>query len=235
MKTYNKVLILLACFSLLSTGLTAQVQLSKFGVSLSQWTRNYSEFDERFFFTTPPSEQGGYTASSIMPSIFAEVSIYKGISLEGRIGSWSRTYTDISSFGNLTIQESLKQRVIPASLSVLYNYSFLDNFNAYAGLGVTRYFIQHEVLRLVPDGSGSVAPQEFSGNNYGINYMIGVEYYFNEKIGVGLEGRFHNGAYNKSFVPEFGANSVTRTIDLKGLEIGISLRYRLFSSSSSED
>jgi opacity protein-like surface antigen len=223
-----KSVILLVGFSLYSSALFAQVELSKFGLSISNWNRTYGDFDERFFFLIPPAEQGGYTAGGLMPSLFAEVNLYKGLAIEGRVGTWSRTFTDISSFqNNLNIEESIKQRIIPLSLTLLYNYTITEKLNAFAGLGVNRYFLQHTVERIVTNGEGSIAPIEFTGNNYGMNFKVGLEYYFTDNLGVGVEGRYNTGSYNKSYTPEFDGGSVSRNIDLKGVELGVSLRYRL--------
>lgn len=229
MKNYNiKKLILVACFALFALSIQAQIQVSKVGFSVSQWNRTYSDDDERFFFITPPAEQGDYTSSGIMPSLFIEVGLFKGVALEGRIGTWSRTYTDITSFRNdLSIKESIKQRIIPASFTLLYNYGITEKLNVFAGLGVNRYFIQHTVDRVVTNGEGTLPAVDFTGNNYGMNYKFGVDYYFTERLGLGIEGRYNTGSYNKKYVPEFDGSSVTRNIELQGLEVGLSIRFRL--------
>lgn len=231
-----KILILLIFSSSYSSELFAQVQVSKFGFSLSHWNRTYGEVDERFFFINAPSEQGGFTSAALMPAVFAEVNLHKGLALEGRLGVWSYTYTGSSTFANgLVVEESIQQRIIPASLSLIYNIPINEKLSAFAGLGVNRYFLQHTADRNVTTGEGNIAPVEFTGNNYGMNVKLGLEYYFTDNIGLGLEGRYNTGSYNKSYTPDFGGPSVTRNIELSGLEFGVSLRYRLFKMTKITD
>jgi len=211
----------------------AQLGISKFSIGYSQWIRAYDGSDERVFFSSAYNPAVDFTQKAGMPTVSTELRLYKGLGLEGRLGLWKYTFENEFSFGDDVIQESITQRIIPGSLNLLYNAEITPRLSFYGGAGVNRYFIQETVGRTVTPGEGTVEPTTFTGNNYGWNNQLGLEFWITNNIGLAIEGRQHFGSYRKTYIPTTDAAAVTSKIDLKGLEFGASLRYRVGSQKKS--
>ena len=205
----------------------AQLSIRKFSLGYSQWNRAYDGSDERVFFSSAYNPAVDFTQKSGMPTVSGELQLYKGLGLEGRLGLWKHTFENSFEFGDDQISERISQRIIPGTVNILYNAEITPRLNFYGGIGVTRYFLQEKVERKVTPGAGSIDPTTFTGNNYGWNNQLGIEYWFSGNFGVAIEGRQHYGKYDKSYIPVTDGAPVTTTIDLRGLEVGVSLRYRL--------
>lgn len=205
----------------------AQLGISKFSIGYSQWNRTYDGADERAFFSTQYFSDVDFRQKAGMPTVSGELRLYKGLGLEGRMGLWKHEFRKDFKFQDDDISESISQRIIPASLNLVFNTEITSRITLYAGAGMNRYFLQETVERKVSPGEGSISPKTFIGNNYGWNNKLGIEFWLNSNFGLALEGRYHFGKYNKSLVPSEGADPVGYSIDLSGLEIGASIRYRL--------
>ena len=206
----------------------AQVAFDHVGLGVSYWNRTYSGADERSFLPRYPGD-GDFSKGGVMPFISAGLYLFEGLGVDGRIGIWSGTFSGEQVLtGGLRINESIKQLVIPLTAGVYYSYEDVvpDYLNLFAGAGVNRYFIQNKAERAVSGGEGDVPSRTFNGNDYGFYGKLGAEYLLNEFLSVTLEGRYNTGSYDKTYIPEFGAPSVTRNVSLQGLEIGLSLRYK---------
>jgi len=205
----------------------AQLGISKFSIGYSQWNRTYDGSDERVFFSTQYNPEVDFKQKAGMPTVSGELRLYKGLGLEGRLGFWKYNFQKDFKFKDDDITESINQRIIPASLNLVFNTDVTPWLSLYAGAGMNRYFLQETVERKVSPGTGSIEPQTFTGNNYGWNNKLGAEFWFSGNFGLAIEGRYHFGKYNKSLVPGAGETPVSYAIDLSGLEIGASLKYRL--------
>ena len=205
----------------------AQLGISKFSIGYSQWNRTYDGSDEQVFFSTSYYPEVDFKQKAGMPTISGELQLYKGLGLEGRLGLWKHTFQKDFKFQDDDITESITQRIIPASLNLVFNTEVTPWLSLYAGAGMNRYFLQETSERKVSPGTGSISPQTFTGNNYGWNNKLGAEFWFSGNFGLAIEGRYHFGKYNKSLVPGAGEAPVSYSIDLSGLEIGASLKYRL--------
>lgn len=205
----------------------AQLGLSKFSIGYSQWNRTYDGTDERALFSTQYFSEVDFKQKAGMPTVSGELHLYKGLGLEGRLGLWKHTFQKDFKFEDDDITESISQRIIPASLNLVFNTEVTPWLSLYAGAGMNRYFLQETAERKVSPGPGSISPKTFTGNNYGWNNKLGAEFWFSENFGLGIEGRYHFGKYTKSLVPGAGEDPVAFSIDLSGLEVGASLKYRL--------
>ncbi|OYX08626.1 MAG: hypothetical protein B7Z16_19010 [Algoriphagus sp. 32-45-6] len=94
------------------------------------------------------------------------------------------------------------------------------------GVGISRFFLQHEFERVVIGGDGSLAPSKFSGNDFGINAMVGLRNKVSDNLVLTLYSQYNSGSYNHRIYSEetLGDYSV-RNISLKGIEFGVSLGY----------
>ena len=213
---------------------SAQIGIAKFNVGYSQWTRYYSGNDERIFFSTNPDAIENFTSKSSMPTISAELSLLKGltkfgsdwIGVEGRIGQSKFDFSNKFEFDGKTVNEGISQRVIPFSVSVIYHAEIASWLSFYAGTGMNMYNFQETVTRTVSSGEGSIDPRTFTALSYGWTNQIGAEFWVLPRVAIGIEGRQHYGSYNK-FRPLGGGEAERLKIDLRGLEFGASVRYRL--------
>ncbi|UJH89861.1 porin family protein [Antarcticibacterium sp. 1MA-6-2] len=226
MKKYTAVILLALGF--ISYNGQSQIKLNNLGLGVSYWERSYSGVDERAFLANYEGE-GDFKQGAAMPFVSAELNLWKSIALDGRVGVWSADYESVQSFGNgLTIAEKMEQTIIPVSVGLVYRGSDLiaTNFDFFAGVGINRYFIQNKVSREVSGGTGSISPETFSGNNYGVNFKAGLEYYFSDKLGVALEGRYNTGTYNQNYRANQDGPIVNNEVSIQGPEVGLSLKYR---------
>lgn len=229
MKNIKKIFgLTLGMFMMMALPSIAQVAFDHVGLGVSYWNRTYSGADERSFLPNYPGDVD-FSNGGVMPFVSAGVSLFEGLGVDGRIGIWSGSFTGEQVLsGGLRINESIKQLIIPLTVGIYYAYNdFIpDQVNVFAGAGVNRYFIQNRAERSVTGGEGNVPSRTFNGNDYGFYGKLGAEYMLNETFSVALEGRYNTGNYDKTYIPEFGAPSVTRDISLQGLEIGLSVRYK---------
>lgn len=225
MKKYTVLFIFALCLTGFST--QAQIKLNHISGGLAYWNRSYSDADERAFLPNY-TEDDGFTKSGIMPFVGAELNLIGSLALEGRVGIWSGTFDGTSVYGNgLTISEEMKQTIIPVSLGLsLQPNWFGGNISPFFGVGLNRYFIQNKISRNVTGGTGEDFSETFSGNSYGAYYKAGLELMLSDHLGVALHGRYNTGSYDQVFVPEEGTSAQTYEVSLKGLEVGLSLRYK---------
>ncbi|UCS93973.1 porin family protein [Echinicola marina] len=222
-----------ALMLLVMTVAEAQVKFNSIQAGMSLWQRSYAGADERALLRNYPGE-GDFTIGKVMPTLGAEIGLSDHFAVDGRIGLWNGKFIGEDNLvSGLVIREEIEQTVIPLSLGLNYYYNDLvmDKLNAFAGVGVNRYFIQNKVNRYVSEGDGTVLPEKYSGNNYGIHFKLGVEYLLDAKLGIGLEGRYNTGAYSQSYTPEVGGAGIKQDISLRGMEIGLTLRYKFGTSN----
>lgn len=207
--------------------LFAQIEMNQVSLGLSYWQRTYSGVDERAFLFNYPGG-GNFQYGGLLPSISAEVGIYKGFAVDGRLGYWRGNFESHGIVGeNFRIAERIDQIIIPVYGGVVYNLrDIIPKFlNGYVGAGVSRYFLDSRFTRKVEDGIGDLVEEPFRGNNYGGNLKVGLEYLFPEFISIALETRYHLASYKQSWQSGGTDAPVPQKIDLKGLEIGLFIRY----------
>ncbi|MGY6522245.1 MAG: outer membrane beta-barrel protein [Mongoliitalea sp.] len=218
-----KKIILIVTFAMIAQLGMAQVQLSRVGIGLSAWNRaGDGEFASMFQPLNTTSSN-----RSLIPSLFGTLDLYKGIGLEGRVAISNATYTGESVFPSFTITDEIRQRIIPLSFGAVYHRGLAEGFSVGAGAGLNTYYIQNEVTRTVVGIPGSAGPTTFTGRSIGAYFKADAEYMLSEAIGVGLDIRYNTGNYNLVSAPEPGAAAQTNQIGLAGIEIGLSLRYRI--------
>lgn len=222
-----KKILLIFTLALFAHASMAQVQVSRIGVGLSHWDRNYYGSDEFTAMFQPLNARS--SSSSLIPSFFAQVDFYKGLGVEGRVGLYNATFEGTSTFPNLTVTDKVSQRIVPLSLGLVYDVSVSEKVIASLGAGMNTYYIQNEVSRTVTGSEGSTGPNTFSGRTTGAYFKAGFEYALSDAIGLGLDLRYNTGAYNQVTRREPGANPTVNRIGLFGTEIGLSVRYRLAS------
>lgn len=206
----------------------AQVKLNNIGAGISYWERSYDGVDERAFLRGYDSSKG-FDQGGFMPHIGAELGILGGLGIDGRVGIWSGKYENETRFGNgLVIAEEIKQTIIPVSLGLVYRFDALlgEQWNMFAGAGLNRYFVQNKVSRTVTGGEGANSAETFSGNDYGANVKAGVEFMLTEALGLSLEGRVNTGSYDQKFQAAEDGPVQNYEVSLKGIEVGLSLKYR---------
>ena len=210
----------------------AQVKLNNVGVGVSYWERSYANASERAFFTGYEAEEK-FTKGGILPTLSAELNLYRGLALDGRVGLWNGKFENQAQFGDLVVDEKIEQTIIPLSLGLVYNFDGLirEDLNFFTGVGLNRYFIQNKVERVITGGTGVGAAENFSGNNYGAYAKAGVEWLFSDSFGLALDARYNNGYYNQNFQPETDAGTVKEKVSVRGFELGLSLRYRFADST----
>lgn len=212
----------------------AQLGINKFSIGYSQWNRIYSGPDERIFLSNyRPNDD--FDQSARMLTVSGEISLFQNlgilksdfIGLEGRVGLWNHEFRNEFSFDGDFISERISQRIIPATVNLLYHAEIAPKFSIYFGSGITRYFLQETLERSVSPGEGTIAPKTSIGNTYGWNNQIGFEYWMFPNLALGFEIRQHRGSYSKSYVAETGGQSSKIDVDLQGYEMGASVRFRL--------
>ena len=219
------------CLFSLGQSAFSQIRINQVGVGISSWTRTYAGADERSLLIEG-GQSTDFKPSSALPYLFVEVGVVGNLSLEGRVGVWTNTFTGTSALGsNIVVNETIVQRVTPLSFGVNYTLAIPENNNffVHAGAGLNKYYLQNEVSRQVTGTSGTVTPVIFAGNNNGFYAKMALEYRFTEKLGLSLQGRYNSGQYNQTYKESADAALSSREISLKGFEVGLSLSYRLES------
>ncbi|WP_158860056.1 outer membrane beta-barrel protein [Lunatibacter salilacus] len=207
--------------------LFAQLEMNQVSMGLSYWQRTYSGADERAFLFNYPGA-GNFQYGGLLPSISAEVSIYKGFAVDSRLGYWRGNVESHGTLGeNFRIAERIDQIIIPVYGGIVYNFRDLipKYLNGYVGAGISRYFLDSRFTRKVEDGIGNIEGEHLRGNNYGGNIKVGLEYLFPEYISMALEARYHAASYSQSWQAVGTNTPVLQKIDLKGLETGLFIRY----------
>jgi opacity protein-like surface antigen len=213
----------------------AQIKLNHVEAGLSYWNRSYSDLDERAFLINY-EEESNYTKGGLMPHLGAQINLYKGLALDGRVGIWTGEFSKDATFGDdLLISEKIDQTIIPVSLGLVYNFdgAFREDLNLFTGAGLNRYFVQNKVERTSTGGENS--SKNFNGNNYGVHFKAGLEYLLTSHLGLALEARYNAGYYNLNFQESTDAAYRLEKVSLRGLEAGLSLRYRFSPSEVTED
>ena len=207
--------------------LFAQIEMNQVGLGISYWQRTYSGVDERAFLFNYPGS-GNFQYGGLLPTLSAELGIYKGFAIDGRVGYWRGNFESHGMVGeNFRIAERIDQIVIPVYGGIIYNYRDIipKYLNGYVGAGIGIYFLDSRFTRKVENGIGDLVEKPLKGNNYGGNVRVGFEYLFPNFISMALETRYHMASY-KQPLRTGGANvAILQKIDLKGLEIGIFIRY----------
>ncbi|MFZ9503245.1 MAG: outer membrane beta-barrel protein [Cyclobacteriaceae bacterium] len=231
----------LLILTLISTT-NAQIGFSKFSIGYSNWTRSYGGFNEAIFFSTTYRPVENFVKKSWMPTVSAEISLLKDftsfktdwIGLEGRLGQAKFEFVNDIDFDGTRVVETISQRVVPATVNLVYHAEVAPWFSIYGGTGMNSYLIQETAGRSVSAGEGAVEPRESSGNVFGWTYHGGIEIWIVPNFGLGLETRQNFGSYTKSKFALDGTKEKI-SVDLKGIEVGFSLRYRLNAPKASSE
>ena len=224
------------CIGLFSFSAQAQIKLNNISAGASYWHRTYSEQNEKFFLISyDPNED--FTKGGIMPHVGAELNLFQNLALDARVGYWTGDFEAEGVFGELRLDEKIEQTIIPVSAGLLYRFPNLvkEDLNLYFGAGVNRYFIQNKVSRVITGGAGTSEEDTFSGNSYGVNAKAGLEYYFTDALGLALEARYNAGYYNQSFQAVTTEEPVREKVSVRGIEAGLSLRYRFSGGNATPD
>lgn len=201
--------------------------MNQVSLGISYWQRTYSGADERAFLFNYPGS-GNFQYGGLLPSLSAEVGIFKGFAVDGRIGYWRGNFESQGTMGeNFRIAERIDQIIIPVYGGVVHNFRDIipKYLNLYVGGGISRYFLDSRFTRKVEDGIGDVVEEPFRGNNYGGNVKIGLEYLLPDFVSIAVEARYHVASYKQSWQSGETISPVLQKIDLKGLETGIFIRY----------
>lgn len=230
----NKHILLILCLGFISISSQAQIKLNNISVGASYWHRTYSEQNEKFFLISYEEDEN-FTKGGVMPHLGAELNLYQNLALDARVGYWTADFESKGVFGDLQLDEKIEQTIIPVSAGLLYRFPHLvkEDLNLFIGAGAKRYFVQNKVSRTITGGAGTDEEDTFSGNSYGVYAKAGLEYYFTDAIGLALETRYKGGYYNQTFQAVTNQEPVREQVSVRGLEVGLSLRYR-FSGSNSQ-
>jgi hypothetical protein len=245
---YIKLLLVVFLFPF---SLHAQVVFSEVGGGLSSWTRFYSSPDETILLVNP-SQKNGSTTTVVMPSIYAKVDLGKTFNLRGRVGYAQNSFKSSLILGDLARNEELVQTILPAEISLEfriplsresdkssdanledlnlkdYNSKMGSNSHIIAGIGLSRYFIQHSFSRNVIGGEGPLAKSKFSGNDFGLTAILGYSRLISDRIVFTFLSQFNTGSYDHRLYSEdvIGSYEV-KNISLQGLEFGVIVGYKL--------
>jgi len=242
-----KILKLIILISLLPLSSKAQVVFSEFGAGISTWTRIYSTPDETSLLVNASSENGK-TNTVIFPTLYGKIDLGKSFGFRGRLGYAQNSFTSSFVLGDLVRNEKLVQSIIPAGLSLEFKLplskknvqsknedeedSSLGTIESkshfIAGIGVSRYFIQHTFSRDVIGGEGSLGESRFSGNDVGLNLMLGFTNDITERLILTVFTQYNSGSYDHRIYSEevTGAFDV-KNISLQGVEVGFTIGLKL--------
>lgn len=235
-------------FLVSSQNLFAQVRFDEVGLGLGYWLRSYKG-DSEYALLVNGAAANNQNVAVILPTAHARLALGSVFGLQGKLGLAQESFTSSLVLGDLVRREVLKQTLIPANLMLDIKLPLVktssnseDNdgeeseentkttypVELIAGVGLTRYFIQHDFERIVINGEGSLAPTRFSGNDFGINAMLGVKSKLTDKLVLTLYGQYNSGQYNHRVYSEevLGDYSV-KEIALRGVEFGVSIGYVL--------
>ncbi|NJY64072.1 porin family protein [Salinimicrobium sp. CDJ15-81-2] len=231
----NKNIFIIFWLALFSFTAQAQIKLNNISAGASYWHRTYEEHNERFFLISYEADED-FTKGGVMPHLGAELNLYQNLALDVRVGYWTGDFKAQGVFGDLRLDEKIEQTIIPVSAGLLYRFPDLirEDVNFFLGAGMNRYFVQNKVSRTITGGAGTNEEDTFSGNSYGVNVKAGVEYYFTDALGLALEARYNEGYYNQTFQAVTTQAPVREQVSVRGIEAGLSLRYR-FSGNPPEE
>lgn len=252
----KKLLLLLLIGTSTIASTYAQVVFEQVGFGTSYWMRSYSTPDEKVLLTNPPVENGELN-SVIVPHIFGRVKLGEFFGLRGKVGFAQDSYQSSLVLGELIRNEKVSQTIIPAGLLLDFSIPIGSKSNGVessknsdsgdssssvqaedsefesktfliGGIGINRYFIQHTFSREVIGGEGSLPESKFSGNDFGLTAMAGISNQVSKRVILTLFAQYSDGSYKHRVYSEevIGAYDV-KTISLQGLEIGLSLGYKL--------
>lgn len=229
----------------LFTGLEskAQVSLREVGVSTSYWLRLYNTPDETAVLTNGSLDIAD-PSGVIVPGLFGVLDLNKAFALRGNVGLAQQSYQSRLLLGDLIRVEELKQTIIPASINLEYRVSLSGNTNLnqeesdndlddssldlLLGIGVNRFFIQHDISRSVTGGEGTLPSTRFSGNDFGLNFMVGLAYPMTKSVNILLFSRYNTGSYDHRVYQDNSPGLYDlREISLRGLEFGVSFGFIL--------
>lgn len=208
-----------------------QIRVKSIHAGLSSFTRAYDGNDETRMFSVFDIEGASSieplaSVTQLLPTLGAEVGLADWLSIDARIGFLNNEFTSSQALTAITIEESLTQRIVPVSIGVKWiSGDLFENRIAYfAGAGVNRYFVQNRVQRIVIGGDGSVRPATYTGNNYGAYVQGGLDYLFDSKLSIGIDGRYHTGSYVQNYTNTEGQLSRLK-VPIQGFEFGLVLKY----------
>lgn len=214
--------------SWVTTPLYAQVEINHVGLGVSYWHRTYTGADERAFLSNVNFSDNFYQ-TALFPVLSGELNLYNGLAVDGRMGALRTAFRLRQEVGaNRYLTEEVEQFILPFYTGLVYNFREIvpKYLNAFAGLGVSRYFIRNRFSRSLQGGSANEnSSRNLNGNDYGINGKMGAEYLFKKDFSLALEIRYHHGRYRQQLPIAVQGNSTILSFDLKGLEAGFSFRY----------
>lgn len=242
-----KTLKLVIFISLLPLSLKAQIVFSEFGAGISTWSRIYSTPDETSLLVNPSGENGKIN-TVILPTLYGKIDLGKSFGFRGRLGYAHNSFTSSLVLGDLVRNEKVVQSIIPVGLSLEYKHplskkdvqsenedekdssegSITSKSHLIAGIGVSRYFIQHTFSRNVIGGDGSLGESKFSGNDFGLNLMLGFNNSITERLILTVFTQYNSGSYDHRIYSEevIGAFDV-KNLSLQGVEVGFTLGVKL--------
>jgi len=242
-----KILKLIILISLLPLSSKAQVVFSEFGAGISSWSRIYSTPDETSLLVNPTSENGKIN-TVILPTLYGKIDLGKSFGFRGRLGYAQNSFTSSVVLGDLVRNEKLVQSIIPVGLSLEFKQPLskkvdkseeedeeaasgatnISKSHFIAGVGVSRYFIQHTFSRDVIGGEGSLGESKFSGNDFGLNVMLGFTNSITENLILTIFTQYNSGSYDHRIYSEevTGAFEV-KNISLQGVEVGFTIGLKL--------
>ncbi|WP_289029905.1 hypothetical protein [uncultured Algoriphagus sp.] len=249
MKKFVHIVFGLILFSL-ATSLESQAQISlrEIGVGTSYWLRLYNTPDETSVLTNGSLEIAD-PAGVIVPSLFGVLNLNESFALRGNVGLAQQSYQSRLLLGDLIRVEELTQTIIPASINLEYRISLSANTNSNKeekdntenpnevegsslellfGLGVNRFFVQHDISRSVTGAEGTLPSTRFSGNDFGLNIMVGLAYPMSKSVNLLLFSRYNSGSYDHRIYQDNSPGLYDlREISLRGLELGVSFGFIL--------
>lgn len=213
----------------------SQISFDQAGFGVSYWLRNYSTPDERILLTNPPSGIGEINPV-VVPNIFGRIGFGNVLGLRGRIGLARDTFESSLRLTNITRQEKINQTVIPTSLMLDFKFplksksgndsSSVGKISLMGGIGVNRYFIQHNFSRQVVGADGSILGAKFTGNDFGLGALLGISYDLAPKMVFTLFSQYNTGTYlHRLYSEEVIGSFESKRISIQGIEFGINVGY----------
>ncbi|SOD98342.1 hypothetical protein [Spirosoma fluviale] len=219
-------------FGLLATKTQAQVNLKSISAGASYWKPSLDYWNNKSMLLDYNLGEGAKFSSAIMPTAAVEIGLTKGLSIGGRVGVWKDEVSGPVKIGDVTRNEKLILSIIPVSLDVKYTFAKADAgtdtktpfLTPYLGLSVSRYFINNDFSRVTP-GSSSLSESQ-TGNNYGVQALVGAERKLVKKLYLALDVRYHLGSYNQVIKTSTTDAGIKEKVSLNGLEAGLSLKVK---------
>lgn len=220
----------------------AQVSFKEVGLGTSYWLRIYNTPDETSVLANGSLENGD-PSGVIVPNLFGVLELNKSFALRGSVGLAQKNYESRLTLGELNRIEQIKQTIIPVGLNLDYSIplskskeessegdedEFDNSPKLLLGVGINRFFIQHDINRSVINGEGTLPSTRFSGNDFGVNFMIGVYSPLTKSTSILIFSRYNSGEYNHKIYQDNapGVYSI-QNISLRGLEFGVAFGFIL--------